>query len=182
MNATKAPQGKVAVDHPPTADHEHGCLSQEWKGREDRAVERPVACRARRLLEERLDPASEFSRDAILLCERLDDVDADDRLLGARCDRAEALLNLAQDGVRRPAEQESDGQHGRSNCECDQRQLPVENEQNDRYTDDREDVLRQKNQAVAEEEANVLQVGGGSRHELAGLEAVEEAEREPQQM
>ena len=44
---------------------------------------------------------------------------------------------------------------------------------------DGEDVLEEEDQAVAEEEADALEVDGRARHQLAGLVAVVEAEREP---
>ena len=60
----------------------------------------------------------------------------------------------------------------------DQRELPVEDEQHDGHRDDREHVLEEEDQAVAEEEAHALQVDRRARHQLAGLVAVVEAERE----
>ena len=50
------------------------------------------------------------------------------------------------------------------------------------HRDDGEHVLEEEDQAVAEEEAHALQVDGRARHQLAGLVAVVEAEREPHEV
>ena len=59
------------------------------------------------------------------------------------------------------------------------RQLPLDEEEDDRDRDDDQDVLEEEDQAVAEEEADALEVDRRARHQLAGLVAVVEAEREP---
>ena len=119
--------------------------------------------------------------DLILLGERLDDVDADDRLLRHGRDVGELLLHVAQDGVRDVAVAVGDADEERRDRERDQRQLPVVEEEDDRDADDRDHVLGEEDQPVAEEEADRLQVDGRARHQLAGLVPVEVAEREPQQ-
>ena len=48
--------------------------------------------------------------------------------------------------------------------------------------DDREHVLEEEDQAVAEEEADALQVDRRARHQLPGLVAVVEAEREAHEL
>ncbi len=68
-------------------------------------------------------------------------------------------------------EQRRDGQG-------DQRKLPVVEEEDHGHADDRHDVLDEEDEAVAEEEADVLQIHGRSRHELAGLVAIEVAKRQ----
>ena len=55
-------------------------------------------------------------------------------------------------------------------------------EDDDPDADDREDVLEEEDQAVAEEEAHALQVDGRAAHQLAGLVAVVEAEREADEL
>ena len=59
-------------------------------------------------------------------------------------------------------------------------QLKIEQHHGHRDHGDR--VLEEEDQAVAEEEAHALQVDGRARHQLAGLVAVVEAEREAHQM
>ena len=119
--------------------------------------------------------------DLLLLRERLDDVDADDRLLRDGRDVRELLLHVAQDGVRDAAVAVGDADEERRDRERDQRQLPVVEEEDGRDADDRDHVLGEEDEAVAEEEADRLQVDGRPRHQLARLVAVEVAEREPQQ-
>ena len=93
----------------------------------------------------------------------------------------ELLLHVAQHGVRDVAVAVRDADEERRDRERDQRQLPVVEEEDGRDADDRDHVLGEEDQPVAEEEADRLQVDGRARHQLAGLVAVEEAEREPQQ-
>ena len=50
------------------------------------------------------------------------------------------------------------------------------------HRDNGEDVLEEEDQPVAEEEAHALQVDGRPRHQLSGLVAVVEAEREPHEV
>src|SRR5439155_19922386 len=63
-----------------------------------------------------------------------------------------------------------------------ERQLPLEEKQHAGNEDDREHVLKEKDQPVAEEEAHALKIDGRAGHELTGLVAVVEAEREPDEM
>ena len=74
------------------------------------------------------------------------------------------------------------GDQYRCDRERDQRQLPLEEEQHPGDEDDGEDVLEEEDQAVAQEEAHALEVDGGARHQLAGLMAVVEPEREPDEV
>ena len=74
-----------------------------------------------------------------------------------------------------------DADEKRRDREGDQRQLPVVEEEDDGDADDRDHVLREEDQPVAEEEADRLQVDRRARHQLPGLVPVEVAEREPQQ-
>ena len=50
------------------------------------------------------------------------------------------------------------------------------------HADDREHVLEEEDQAVAEEEADGLEVDRRARHQLAGLVPVVEAERQAQEV
>ena len=62
------------------------------------------------------------------------------------------------------------------------RQQRVDREHHRRGEDDRQQVLGDEDQPVAEEEADRLQVDRRPRHQLPGLLAVEEAELEPLQV
>ena len=75
-------------------------LREQRQEREQRHVDRALAERAHRRVEDGSRRALEQRLAALLLRERLDDVDADDRLLGDRRDVAELLLDVAQHGVR----------------------------------------------------------------------------------
>src|SRR5437763_524760 len=80
---------------PLVTSEQHGSLCDERHPRDDRHVERPLAIRADRLPEDLLGPRLELPLLLWLLRERLDDVDADDVLLGDRRDVGELLLHLA---------------------------------------------------------------------------------------
>ena len=83
------------------ADEQHGGLREQRHERDQRHVGRALAVRAQRLLEDALGAAVELRLLGRLLRERLDDVDADDVLLGDRRDVGELLLHVAQRRVRR---------------------------------------------------------------------------------
>ena len=175
-------QRQRAADDHASRDEQHGALRDERQEGEQRHVDRALAERAHRRVEDRSRRALEHRLAALLLRERLDHVHADDRLLGDRRDVAELLLDVAQHGVRDVAVAVGDrDDHGRDR-QRDQRQPPLDHEQHGHHRDDREDVLEEEDQPEAEEEADRLQVDGRARHQLAGLVAVVEAEREPQQV
>ena len=175
-------QAERAVHDHPAGGEEDGALREQRQEGEQRDVERALPEGADGLLEDGAGGALELRLAAILLRERLDDVDADDRLLRHRRDVAELLLHLAQNRVRDVAVAVGDGDDQRRDRERDQRQLPLDDEEHDHHRDDRERVLEEEDQAEAEEEAHRLQVDGRARHQLARLVAVVEAEREPQQV
>ena len=175
-------EAERAVHDHPAGGEEDGALREQRQEREQRHVERALPERADGLLEDGAGRALELRLAAILLRERLDDVDADDRLLGHGRDVAELLLHLAQDGVRDVAVAVGDRDDHRRDRERDQRQPPLDDEEHGHHRDDGEHVLEEEDQAEAEEEADRLQVDGRPRHQLAGLVAVVEAEREPQQV
>jgi len=142
------------------ADEQHCRLSDERHPRDQRDIEGTLPVRLDRLVEDRLGPGLELLALARLLCERLDDVDADDVLLGDGCDVGELLLDLPQRRVRDVAVAiREDDQHGRDR-ERDQRQLPLEEQQHPGDEDDGEDVLEEEDQAVAEKEPHALEVDG----------------------
>ena len=182
MKTKKLGQAERAVDDHPARGEENGALREQRQEGEQRHVERALAERAHGLLEDGAGGALELRLAAILLRERLDDVDADDRLLGHGRDVAQLLLHLAQDRVRDVAVAVGDRDDHRRDRERDQRQLPLDDEEHDHHRDDGEHVLEEEDQAEAEEEAHRLQVDGRARHQLARLVAVVEAEREPQQV
>ena len=84
-------------------------------------------------------------------------MDTDDVLLCDRRDVRELLLDLAQRRVRNVAVAVRENDEHRRDRECDQRELPLEDEQDDRHRGDRQDVLEEEDQAVAHEEPNALQ-------------------------
>ena len=110
--------------------------------------------------------------------ERLDDVDADDVLLRHGCDVGELLLHVTKRWMRDVAVAiGQDDEHG-SDRQSDQRELPLEHEQNGGDRHDRQHVLEEEDQPVAEEEPHALQIDGRARHELSGLVTVVEPERQ----
>ena len=70
----------------------------------------------------------------------------------------------------------------RRDREGDERELPAVDEEHDGDDDDRHDVLREEDEPVAEEEAHRLEVDRRARHQLSGLAAVVEAERQAQEV
>jgi hypothetical protein len=115
----------------------------------------------------------------LLLCERLDHVYADDVLLGDRGDVGHLLLHVAEQRVRDVAVPIRERDQQGEDRERNERELHAHDEHHDRDADDREDVLEEEDQPVAEKEAHALQVDGRARHQLSGLMAVVERERKP---
>ena len=130
----------------------------------------------------RSERSANFCELVLLLREGLDDVDADDVLLGDRRDVGHLLLDVAQHGMAdgRIAVGEDDDQ--RRDGGRDQGEAPVDDEHDRGRADDRQHVLEEEDQAVAEEEADGLEVDRGAREELPGLVPVVEAEREAQEL
>ena len=62
--------------------------------------------------------------------------------------------------------------------EGDQGQQRVDRDHHDRHQGDRQQVLGDEDQAVAEEESDNLEIDGRARHQLTGLLVVEEADLE----
>ena len=92
---------------------------------EQRYVERALRVCAHRGLEDVVGRLPEPPLGLLLLGERLDDVNADDRLLGDGRDLAELLLDLPQRGVRDVAVAGGDPDEDRRDRQRDQRQLPL---------------------------------------------------------
>ena len=109
-------------------------------------------------------------------------MDADDVLLGDGRDVRELLLHVAERGVGDVAVPVGEHDEERRDGEDDQREPPFDEEEDGGHRHHREDVLEEEDQAVAEEEADALQVDRRARHQLSRLVAVVEAEREPDQV
>jgi hypothetical protein len=168
-------------DHAP-ADEQDGGLRDDRQEREQRDVDRPLTVRSHALLEHALGAVLELGRFGLLLGKRLDDVDADDVLLGYRRDVGEALLHVAQHGMGDVAVAVGDDDDQRRHGSGGQRELPVHDEHHAGDDHDRQHVLEEEDEPVAEEEADGLQVDGRAGHQLARLVAVVEAEREPDEL
>ena len=83
-------------------------------------------------------------------------MDADDVLLGDCGDVGELLLDLAQSRVGDTAVAVGEHDEDRRDREGDQGQLPLEEQQHTRDENDREHVLEEEDQPVAEKEADPL--------------------------
>src|SRR3954465_7814319 len=60
--------------------------------------------------------------------------------------------------------------------------MPLDEEEDDRHRRDRQHILEEEDEAIAEEKADSLEIDGCPRHQLSGLMTVVEAEREPDEM
>ena len=105
-----------------------------------------------------------------------------DRLLRDGGDLAQRLLHVSQYRLRHAAVPVGGEHDERRDRESDERELPAVEEEDDRDHEDRHHVLREEDEAVAEEEADGLEVDRRPRHELSGLAAVVEAERQAQKV
>ncbi len=171
-----------ARDDHPSADEQHESERDHRKEREQGDVDGALAIRRERLREDGVGGGCEAIRPPVLLRERLDDVNAGDRLLGDGRDLAERLLDVAEHGLRHMAVAvRHQGDHRRDG-ERHERQLPAVDEQDERDDDDGDDVLREEDEPVAEEEPHRLEVDRRARHQLPRLAAVVEAEREPEEV
>src|SRR5205814_9394377 len=117
-----------------------------------------LAVGADRLGEDGLRAAVELRTLLRLLRERLDNVYPDDVLLGHRCNVRELLLHVAQRRMRDTAVAICEHDKDRRDRQRDQRQLPLEDQQDGCDRDDRQDVLEEEDQAVAEEKADALEI------------------------
>ena len=169
-------------DHHAAGDEQHQCLRHEREKRQQRHVDRALPVGGERLPEDAVGGRAEAARPRLLLRERLDHVHARYRLLGDRRDVGERLLDLPQHRLRHAAVAVCRQHDERRDHERHERQLPAVEEEDDRDHDDGDDVLREEDEAVAEEEAHGLEVDRRAGHELPGLAAVVEGEREPQEV
>jgi hypothetical protein len=167
-------------DHPAALEQD-ARLHDQRQEREQRHIESALLVRVDAALEDPLGAVRELVELVLLLGERLDDVDADDVLLRDGRDVGHLLLDIAQHRMGDPGvpirEDDDQGRHrGR-----DERELPVDEEHDHRRADDRQHVLEEEDEAVAEEETDSLEVdgraGGSGR-----LVPVVEPEREPEQL
>ena len=110
--------------------------------------------------------------------ERLDHAHARDVLLGLGGQLGDALLDLLQRRPRALPVARGDHDHERHRRERERGQRRVLGEHRHRGEQDRQPALGDPHEAVAEEEADRLQVDRRARHQLARLLAVEEAELE----
>ena len=177
----RADAERAVRDHP-RADEQHARLRQERQEGQERHVGRALPVRPQRLPEQRLVAHAELRLLRRLLRERLDHVDADDVLLDDRRHVGELLLDVAKRRVRDPAVAIGDRDEQRHHREHDEGEPPLDEEEDDAHGHDGERVLEEEDQAVAEEEADALEVDRRTRHQLPGLVAVVEAEREPDEV
>ena len=168
-------------DHAGSDEQDRALRHQRDPG-DQRHVERTLAIRPDRLREDGLGAAVELRALLRLLRERLDDVDADDVLLGDGRYVRELLLYVAQRRMRDVAVAIREHDEDRRDRQRDQRQLPLEHEQDGGHRHHRQDVLEEEDEAVAEEEADTLQVDRRTRHQLSRLVPVVEPERQPDQV
>ena len=181
MNAKNAPSDSEPFTTMPPASRTAAWAS-EREEREQRHVERALPVGAEALREDGLRRALEPRCSRALLRERLHDVDADDRLLGDRRDVASFCCTSRSIGCAMWLYRYASTDEQRRDRQRDQRQPPVDDEEDDRDADDREHVLGEEDEAVAEEEAHGLQVDRRTGHQLAGLVAVVEAEAQPHEL
>ncbi len=161
------------------ACEEHPSLRQQRDERDERDVGRSLAVGTQGLLEHRLRAPVELRLLLRLLRERLHDVNADDVLLCDRRDVCELLLHVTQRGVGDVAVAVGERDEQRRHGEDDQREAPLDEEEDGGHRDHCEDVLEEEDQPIAEEEADALQVDRCARHQLSRLVPVVEPEREP---
>ena len=176
-----ADRERARDDHPSGDEQDRG-LGDERHEAQQGDVERPLPVRRERLVEHRVGRGRELLLAMSLLGERLHDVDPDDALLGNRRDVCELLLDVAQNRVGHVAVAVRDQDDHRHDRQRHESELPAVEEEDDAHDHDGDDVLREEDQPVTEEEANRLQVDRRTGHELADLATVVEAEREPQEV
>ena len=168
-------------DHP-AADEEDARLHDQRQEREQGHVERALLVRVDAAVEDPLGAVGELVELVPLLRERLDDVDADDVLLGDGGDVRHLLLHVSQDRMGDARVAVRDDHDQRRDRGRDEREAPVDDEHDRGGRDDREDVLEEEDEPVAQEEAHRLEVDRRAREELAGLVSVVEAERQAEEL
>ncbi len=123
VEAEERPERERSGDDHPTRGEQHERLSDERQEREQRHVERALPVGVDRPLEDGVRCGIEVRGPPLLLRERLDDVDARDRLLGDDRDLGEGLLDVAQDGLRNAAVAVGGQRDDRCDRQRDEREL-----------------------------------------------------------
>ena len=175
-------EAEAAVDHLAAADQQHQRDPELRQQPDQRREEGLQPGRVDALVEDPGDGALEAVELVLLAGEGLDDADPGDVLLGFRGQLGDPLLDLLQGRPRDPVVARGGEDDQRRRGEGDQRQDRVDRDHHDGDQGDRQQVLGDEDQPVAEEEADRLQVDGRPRHQLPGLLGVEEAELEPLQV
>jgi hypothetical protein len=118
----------------------------------------------------------------LLAGERLHDAHAGDVLRERRCDESEPLADgrIRASGVD-PEQDRADAHHG-DHGERGEGQPPVEHEQQDRRSDQRQRALHERRDAVGDELVEGLDVIRQPADDHAGTVTLEEAKREPLQV
>ena len=172
----EAAERELAVDHEQPAgedDHRERELGEEV---EQRAVARLDARGVELAGEDPLGALGEARPLGLLLRERLDDAHADDRFLGLRRHIGDALLDVAQHRMRAARIAGRHDGDRRQQHERDQRQLPARDQEQRGGGDQRRAVLRDEDEAIAEEHAHGAHVARRPRQQLPGLVLVVEPE------
>ena len=134
------------------------------------------------LVEDAPDGAAKAVEHEPLAGERLHDPDPGDALLDFTRQLGESLLDLLDRRSRAPVVPHGRQHHERHRQQREGREVGLEREHHRAREHERQRVLRQEDQPVAQEEANRLQVDRRPRHQLPGLLGVEETELEPLQV
>ena len=166
------------VDDREAAEEQDRGQAEVGQEADGRRVEGLHPRRDHRLLEDARHRLAEAVELDLLAREGLDHAHAGDVLLGVGGQLGDALLDLL---LRRPgaaAVAPGDDDHHRDRRQRDRGQAGVDEEHGHGGQHDGQRRLHDEDEPVAEEEAHRLQVDGRTRHELAGLLAVEEAELE----
>jgi hypothetical protein len=100
-------------------------------------------------------------------------------LLHDRVQAPERLLHLYEEGADAPHKARDQGDDNRHDRQRHERQPPVQRQEQDRAAGQHDRGRRQLDDAVAGELADLLDVVGQPRDQLAGLHAVVIAEAEP---
>ena len=129
VEAEERPERERAGDDHPTRGEQHERLGDERQEREQRDVERSLPVGVDRPLEDGVRRGIEVRGPPLLLRERLDDVDARDRLLGDDRDLGEGLLDVAQDGLRDAAVAVGGQRDDRRDRQRDECELPAVEEE-----------------------------------------------------
>ena len=171
-------EAEAAVDHHVAADEQDQRQPELGKEAEHRVVEGAQPGREQVLVEDAVDRAPEAGEHVLLAGEGLDDADAGDRFLDLGGHLGDPLLDLLQRRPRDPVIARCGVDHERNRQQGQCRQRRIEHEHHCACQEDRQRVLGDEDQPVAEKEADALQVDRRSRHQLAGLLGIEEAELE----